>query len=560
MKKLLSVLLFTVLLNSLFFGLVVDVDEIRSTKDFNVVFENYTGTHASVDTVSDIRAIGFRLSDMQKNANSTYKFGDKYSIVHAIDQSTDKYDSIIFSIDKDSRVDHIDNVRLIVSSYLEKKLGYKRADAATLAKFATFYNAVYRGKVDYFSTKYNAPTLSYIDTTNAGISTKYSEWAGKTKLIIPLTEDAKKGNISSLDTSEISDKNVVTELRKTEDMGIEDRKDLVEIKEKEVEQKKKEALKTEISIDKKQTELDKKSQEIAKKEDKLAEEKKAVETIQDASEKQKKEQEIAKKEEAIAQEKEKLTTEQTKLTEDKTTLETKKEEIAKKEEEIAQDKKEIKKDETIVAINKDPEKVKKELEKKSEELTKKEEELQTREDLLKKGETDKNIFAGTLFYLKVKEYMSGGHYNNELYTINVATNQLEHKSELNNICGNKYSVFKDGVLLIVHQGSHETDHNLILVNRETLEPKIQGKDNVFWRSFIEFKDENIYAILKQGDKYYLGKFDDKLNLLCQSVERVDQDTFISFYEEYIYINGANKDVLILNKSDLTLVKKIGLGM
>lgn len=560
MRKLLSVLLFTFLLNSLFFGLVIDVDEIKTTKDFNIVFENYTGTHQTVDSVSDIRTIGAKLSDMQKSANTVYKFGDKYSVVHAIDQSTDKYDSIIFSIDKDSQVDHIDNVRLILSSYLEKKLGYNRSDAATLARFATFYNAVYRGNVDYFSTKYNAPTISYINTTNAGISTKYSEWAGKTKLIIPLTEDAKKGNISSLDTSVISDKNVIDELRKNKDMGIEDRKDLVEIKEKEVEQKKKDAIKTEINIDKKQTELDRKTQDLTQKEDKLQKEKEAAQKIQDAAEKLRKDQEIAKKEETITQDKEKITAEQTKLEEDKKTLETKKEEIAKKEEEIAQDKKEIKKDETIVAINKNPEEVKKELEKKSEDLTKKEEELLIREDLLKKGETDKNIFAGTLFYLKVKEYMTGGHYNNELYTINTGTKQLEHRSDLTNICGNKYSVFKDGVLLIVHQGSHETDHNLILVDRETLESKIQGKDNIFWRSFIELKDENIYAILKQDDKYYLGKFDDKLNLLCQSVERVDQDTFISFYEEYIYINGANKDVLILNKSDLTLVTKIGLGM
>lgn len=560
MRKLLSVLLFTVLLNSLFFGLVIDVDEIKTTKDFNIVFENYTGPHQTVDSVSDIRTIGSKLSDIQKIANSVYKFGDKYSIVHAVDKSTDKYDSIIFSIDKDSKVDHIDNVRLILSAYLEKKLGYNRSDAATLARFATFYNAVYRGNVDYIATKYNAETISYIDASNAGISTKYAEWPGKTKIIIPLTDDAKKGNVSSLDTSEISDKNVIEELRKNEDMGIEDRKDLVEIKEKEVEQKKKDVMKTEITIEKKETELEKKSQDLASKEDKLLKEKEEAQNIQNEAEKLRKEQEIAKKEEALALEKEKITTDQTKLEEDKTTLETKKEEIVKKEEEIAQDKKDIKKDEVIVAINKTPEEVKKELEQKSEDLTKKEEELLIREDLLKKGETDKNIFAGTLFYLKVKEYMSGGHYNNELYTINIATKKLEHRSELTNICGNEYSVFKDGVLLIVHQGSHETDHNLILIDRETLEPKIQGEDNIFWRSFIELNDENIYAILKQDDKYYLGKFDDKLNLLCQSVERVDQDTFISFYEEYIYINSANKDILILNKSDLTLFSKIGLGM
>ena len=96
----------------------------------------------------------------------------------------------------------------------------------------------------------------------------------------------------------------------------------------------------------------------------------------------------------------------------------------------------------------------------------------------------------------------------------------------------------------------------MLLDLDTLKEKIVGKENIFWRSFIELKDDYIYAIIKDQDNYYLGKFDHKIKTMAKSSEKIAKDTFISFYGEYIYINGDDKNILILNKNDLSLVDKI----
>jgi hypothetical protein len=95
-----------------------------------------------------------------------------------------------------------------------------------------------------------------------------------------------------------------------------------------------------------------------------------------------------------------------------------------------------------------------------------------------------------------------------------------------------------------------------LLDLETLEVKEKGEDNIFWRSFIEIKDEVIYAIIKEDENYYLGKFDSSLKRLAKSEELIDNSTFITFYKNYIYINSKDKDILVLNKDDLSKVDVI----
>jgi hypothetical protein len=57
-------------------------------------------------------------------------------------------------------------------------------------------------------------------------------------------------------------------------------------------------------------------------------------------------------------------------------------------------------------------------------------------------------------------------------------------------------------------------------------------ENIFWRSFIEIRDNNIYAIVKEDNSYYLGKFDENLKLISKSKEKLNENTFITFFDEY----------------------------
>ncbi|MBN2160889.1 MAG: hypothetical protein JW807_15980, partial [Spirochaetes bacterium] len=220
-----------------------------------------------------------------------------------------------------------------------------------------------------------------------------------------------------------------------------------------------------------------------------------------------------------------------------------------REQSIKDEKRQIQKDEIKRDIKTKPKEAKRKLEEKADELDK-------REDKLRDKELDKNIYAGKLYYLKIKEYLEGGHYNNELYMINASTRKIMFKSPVENICGSRYDVYSGGIVIITHRGSHVTGHRLTLVDKDTLKAKIYGNDDVFWRSFIEIRDGFIYAILYDKGRHYLGRFDGDLKLVAKSDQEVSENTFISFWENYIYINRQDKTIIVLNKEDLKFIDEV----
>ena len=175
---------------------------------------------------------------------------------------------------------------------------------------------------------------------------------------------------------------------------------------------------------------------------------------------------------------------------------------------------------------------------------------------MKDKQSDPNVFGLKLYYLKVRDYLEGGHYNNELYMINASTKKIEFKSPVNNICGRRYDVFSGGIVVITHQGDHVSGHRLTLIDREKLTVKATGDNDIFWRSFIEIRENNIYAIIREGNSFYLGKFDQELKLVSRSKEKISEDTFITFFDEFIYINREDKSIIVLNKNDFSLAGEI----
>lgn len=544
--KIRKILFIFIILYSVFnmYSLKVAVDEIKT--DTMIYFINYNGKYRYQDTAFSIRAIGAQLSKFEYD-NEPFRYFMKYSIIHAVDDTTtDKYDADIFSIDREARIDHIRNVRLIISSFLEKRYGYSRKDASILAIFITYYNAIYRGNIEYFSQKYKDVVMRNINSENAGMSTIYFEWPGRTKIIIPLTEDIGEERLSSLSTEELIDNKVIEELQKKEDKGINEREKMTDLIEKQVTEDKK-------VVEDKKEEIAKAKEEIAKEETNIEKAKEETAKIDNALVKDMKEKEIQAKEKAVAEKKEAVKKAEDKVKKDEV-------KIAKKEETVKKEKAIIKKDKKEVATKKPPEKkepdkIVKELEKKSKELEVKEAELKKKEEKLKG--MDENIFQDKFYYLHIKEYMNDGHYNNEMFIIDAISRKVLVKSPLERICGARYDIFKEGVVVISFLTNHDSAHNLTLLDLNTLEPKVTGTDNIFWRSFVEINDDFIYAIIKEKENYYLGKFNKNMENVARSKEKIDNSTFITFYKDFIYINGdKKKDILVLSRNDLSLIDKI----
>lgn len=553
-------------------SLEVDIDEFKGIK--KIEFVNYKGPNKREDPLNEIYAIGRTLAQGAKpRTGEPFRYLMKYSVVRAVAKDEpEKLSADILSIDKEAQVDHIDNVRRITAGYLTEMYGYTHKQAWALAVFISYYNAVHRGDTGYFDTVYKKAVMKHIGPNNAGISTKYSDWPGATKMLVPLTEAAKRGGIDAIDPFALTDEKTKKELRK--DDRVPERKEIVDLKDKAIEKDKADLSRKKEDIDRKKSELekdkaaiekdkaaiDKEKADLAKKEEGIKKDKEAAAAITDPEKRKEKESEIAKKEKDAAAEKEGLKKDEKALGDKEKALEKKSEAVKgdekdaaakedalkKKEDSVKEEKKEIAKD------DKSPEGLKK----KEADLAQKETELDKREDSLRSKTTDKNIFADKLYYLKIKEYLEGGHYNNELFMIDAAQRKVVLKSPVANICGSRYDVFSDGIVVITHSGSHAFGHQLTLIDRETLTVKITGKDNIFWRSFVEIKEGFIYAVMVRDGKYYLGKFDGTLSPAASSKENVSENTFISFFGDYVYINRPDRSVLVLAKGDLSLVDAI----
>ena len=140
-KAMVSILVFLSVMG--LFAQDVAEQELRSV-DREIVFVNYEGPYDRIDTADEIKGLGRYLANGIDQGNEKASFLLKYSVIRAIDPGeTGKFDADIFSIDRDAKVDHIDNVRRILAGYLEGVFDYSTEDARTLARFTTIYNAVY---------------------------------------------------------------------------------------------------------------------------------------------------------------------------------------------------------------------------------------------------------------------------------------------------------------------------------------------------------------------------------------------------------------------------------
>jgi hypothetical protein len=258
-------------------GLSPDRGEIESARASNIVFVSYEGPSSRIDSLAEIKGIGAALGKAIAQAGGAQaRAGDdsRYRVVRAIDRSIKEgLDADIVVLGPDSGVDHIRNLRWIIAGYLASAWGYSEKDAYTLATFVTIYNAVHRGDLAYFGSKYKKIVQRELSADNAGLALNYAEWPGKSRIVIPLSAGAKAGSLGAVDTGAVSDKKVAESLKAQPDKGVPDRQALVDVKEREAVQK--------------QAEADKKKAEASAAEQKLAGDKAKAEADRAALEKQK---------------------------------------------------------------------------------------------------------------------------------------------------------------------------------------------------------------------------------------------------------------------------------
>ncbi len=297
-------------LSASLFGLDVAEEELRRIEGADIQFVNFEGFVESPQSLAAIVGIGEYLAE-----HGSY-FG-RYRIVRAIDESVPSgLDADILFILPDARVNHINNVRAIIAGYLETQYGYPSTTALLLARLTTIYNAVHRGDLPFFEERYKPVVLQNLSAEYVGISVLYSEWPGTTELVLPLRSARAR-----IDPFALADERVIDDLRARQDMGLEDRRDLVGLMDDIILQEAEEIAEEQERIAGELRDLEERERELLEREERLQTEREAFEEAP--------EDERAAREETI-------TEQEQQIAEDRDALETQREAVESEQERVAE--------------------------------------------------------------------------------------------------------------------------------------------------------------------------------------------------------------------------------
>ena len=540
MKKILSVFFVSLLISTNIFALEVDKTELQSTKSTTIEFISYTGPHKIIDSVEAIKGIGKSLGKEiapSRDTSKTANLGNKYTVIHAIDENeTGKFDADIIFINKDANVDHITNLRRIISAYLVSAYDYSEADADTLAVFITVYNAVYRGDLDSFKNKYKDVVVKNLSSNNCGLSVNYKDWPGSSEIVIPLY-DVKNGGLSTIETSVISDKKVVESMKEDDDKNIESRKEMVDIKEREAEesQEKANAAQKKAVEEQKKLKEEKQKTKEAKAEAKEAEKK---------SEQAKAEAEEAKKEAEANPEDEELQ----KVAEEK-------QEEAEAAEQKAEEKQEALEEQQKAEATQEEktEEAKEEAKTEQERADKKQTEAQTeRKDIAK----DQQIVQNN----EIKEASTPSSYGivltdeanilSKLVKFNSKTGEIIKSSPVTVIRNRTIYKTPDAYIAIAGENEGNGTIKLVLIDIETMEIFAESEETVSDTSVLVNDGNEYYCVINYDDDWVVGKYDETLALKLKSKVNVKQSTPITVTESGIVVTDKNGNLKLLSKETL----------
>ena len=501
----------------------VNQDELRQDLP-QVIFINYEGPHARIDTREQIRQIGVVLgrqiavgeenmaatiARMSLETRRTHSYSlqagavSRYYVIHSISGPEDgKIDADIFSLGVDTGVDHVRNLRTIIQGYLQDAYEYSERDAALLAEYITIYNAVYRGNWDYFTERFKTQVINNLVRERTGLSIRYDEWPGRTMILIPLGH----GGLSAIDTSTIADSRVIEELRREDDMGIQQRQDMVDLREREAEQAE-QLAQTERQI-------------IRQEERAIAEERQDIEQERQTAQEDQQAGRISQEEEHERQEE--LDRREQALEERNREIDHRREEAQRLEDfaerqidETQQERQRIAEDQQTIIVT----------------------------------ETTDGVFG--LIIERENPTIMGR-------IVRVSTEGMEiRRSPLNTVHVRTVNLIGGRIIAIAGENRGNGAVRLVEVNQSNLEMARQGDDDIMTGSLLWVNGNDLYAITVdlRNNNCYLGRFDTNLALQSKTSVRVHPNASITIQQGRLLTQSEDGSSLMLDPVNLTEVQQ-----
>jgi hypothetical protein len=521
----------------------VDTDELGRGQSAPITFINYEGPYARIETRNQIWNIGNEPGLIIRNGAQRTGGLARYFVIHSMTGPEDnKLDSDIFGLGIDTGVDHIRNLRLIIQGYLEGAYAYDPGDAALLAEYITIYNAVFRGDWDYFTARYKTPVVRNLESGKTGLSIRFDEWPGQTLMLIPLAL-GRSGTLSAVNTSSLSTPEVIREMQKDDDMGIDRRRDMVDLKEREADEaEQRAALQREA---------------IAEEENRLAQERADVERDREASAQRR--DELDQERDEIAQEREDLRADaeagrvtpgeaqrrEAELAEREAEADRTEEELAGQDAET--DRREEALDRRGEALDEQREELERTeqfAEQKAEEAQQERQDIARDQQAIINRQDNQGRAAGILGVKLVNADNPLGRF----VQINPDNGQEIRASALNTVNVRTVVSALGRLFAVAGENRGNGAIRIVEVDSDTLEMTKQGDDDIAPESLIWVIDDKLYAI---SASRYLVRYDADLVPEARSGVTVHPYATPAFRDDTILIQRADGSLAVLDSEDLS---------
>ena len=476
-----------------------------------VEFINYVGPHAYVNSREEILNIGRSLARGVVTTNR-FTLGNKYAVVRVFTPGEPKLSADILILLPESGVDHIRNLNLIVAGYLEGTFNYPSAHALLLADFITRYNAVYRGNMTYASQMYSTGVLAEITSENMGLSRVFSEWAGKSRILIPLMSTLSQGDRGIVHSDVISSPEVIKDLQK-EPGGLEQRKDLVNLKEQEIALEQQAIAQKEQELNQREADLKKQNETPAGENSPESPGTTETQAVTDTPTGEKNTDPQTPQAEADL----------VKIQQERQALQAKKDQLDQREAILQEDRKEV--------AAADTQRLAADEQKKTDPVV---EPQKTVMDLL------------TFFTITDSEGQFG-----QITVVDMKSSSIQSRSTLNTIRSRKFEVLGNSYVVIAGRSEGTGVVHLFTLKKDDLQIELEGKDNIAPQSNILMNGNQFFAVLNSPEgEWKLGLFNEKLIPTVLSTESVLPGSLIQIKGTQILIQGKNGKILLLNAKTL----------
>lgn len=489
--------------------------ELETVSEKSIEFENYEGPYSVVNTRDQIWGIGEYLAqDLNAGGGTRGSYWGLFTLYRTAEADSPGYNADILVMESTSGVDHIRNLRLILTGYLETMYEYERRDAELLSRFITVYNAVYRRDIAYVTEHYNDKVVELLDEDSIGLARSYREWPGATQILIPLTGKGAAGEkgLGSLDSDALTDDAVIEEMREEEDRGLEDRKEMVEMKEREIDEEQE-------AIEEEREELAQQEEEVTERRESLEEEREELEAQPDSEEK---EEQIAAVEEEIQE-----------AEEEQQAVEEKKEELAAREEEQA---------ERVEKVQDEREEIARDQRELIEEREEEPEEEAAAEEAPEAVPAENPV-------LFLKNESSAGDFAGRLLLIDINTGRLLKQSAVNTLRSRHFVSFQSGLLAVGGSEGGDRIISLMLLDQEALTVLKSATVEVYPQSTIMTEGGKIYAVVKEGRSWQVGVFNSDLVLESISRKSVMPMTALSVRDDKVIAQGEAGQIMVFAQED-----------